>query len=451
MRLSANLDTRVAGTPSTARPATAATPAWVETLSVVVLLLTLIYAILGVPGDDGSDPTQTDHVNPFNSWIWLGLLGLSMPVLRQRWRDVLTLTLSNWALLLLFLYFAASISWALDPSVSLRRFIFTVVQLVLFNILVSGIRRPPLLHVAIVAACAIAAVADFAYWVVAPGLAMAEDGFAGLQSQKNQTGLLMMWGCLAAGSGFFLLPSRRWRIGSGGAALLMAALLVATRSTTSQSVVISAVLVMPVLLLIARLPKRIILAIAAIFVLVLLLVPAGYMAWCGITGMDPLLPLRGVTVSERKDIWLFVISEFWKRPLLGAGYSSLWAINPAVQPSLKTDAWFGLYTIINEGHNGYLDQLATGGIVGLLGALFVVFRSIVIAGRAVGATAPAAQAWRDGTLAYPTAAFHLAFLLGLIVHNFTESNLFNNNALLAVGFLLAAVDLEKWRLTRRPR
>jgi O-antigen ligase len=280
---------------------------------------------------------------------------------------------------------------------------------------------------------------------------MAEDGFAGLQSQKNQTGLLMMWGCLSAGSGCFLVHARRWKIAIGGAALLMALLLAATRSTTSQSVVISAVLVMPVLLLIARLPTRTILAVAAVFVLVLLVAPAGYIAWCGLTGMDPMLPLRGVTVSERKDIWAFVIGEIWKRPLLGAGYSSLWAINPALQPSLKTDAWFGVYTIINEGHNGYLDQLATGGIVGLLGALFVVFRSIVIAGRAIAVTAPAPQAWRDGTLAYPTAAFHLAFLLGLIVHNFTESNLFNNNALLAVGFLLTAIDLEKWRLTTRRR
>jgi O-antigen ligase len=209
---------------------------------------------------------------------------------------------------------------------------------------------------------------------------------------------------------------------------------------------------MPVLLLIARMRRRTILAIAAVFILVLLLAALGYMVWCGVTGTDPMLPMRGVTFSSRTDLWTFEIGEIWKRPLLGAGYSSFWAINPDVQPSLKTDAWFGLYAIINEGHNGYLDQLATGGIVGLLGAVFVVVRSIVIAARAVTATVPAAQAWRDGTLAYPTAAFHLAFLLGLMVHNFTESNLFNNNALLAIGFLLAAIDLEKWRLTaRRPR
>jgi hypothetical protein len=33
-----------------------------------------------------------------------------------------------------------------------------------------------------------------------------------------------------------------------------------------------------------------------------------------------------------------------------------------------------------------------------------------------------------------------------MVHNVTESNLFCNNGLLALGLLLAVLDLEKWRL-----
>jgi hypothetical protein len=47
--------------------------------------------------------------------------------------------------------------------------------------------------------------------------------------------------------------------------------------------------------------------------------------------------------------------------------------------------------------------------------------------------------------------FHLTLLLGLLVHNVTESNLFSNNSVLAVAFTLSALDLEKWRLAiRRP-
>jgi exopolysaccharide production protein ExoQ len=422
---------------------------WVEPLAVVVLALTLFYAIFGSLSDDAADVTQTDHVNPWNSRIWLGLLMMAAPVLIRRWRDVLQLAVGNWALLALFGYFALSVGWALDPSASLRRLMFSVVQLVLLTIVLSGIRRAPLVHVVIVAICAASATADLLTWVVAPGFAMTDEGFAGLQSQKNQTGLLMMYGCLAAGPCVFLVRRRLWKIGVAASAVMMAGLLVATRSTTSQSVVICAAFVMPLLLLIAKLPKQVILAIAASVVLVLLVVPLGYLAWCGVTGIDPMLPLRGVTLTSRTDIWSFVVGQIGERPWFGAGYSSFWSIDPAVQPSLKSDQWFGVNVMINEGHNGYLDALATGGVIGLVGALFVLIRSILLAGRAMTGTRSAADAWRDGHLAWPTAVFHLALLLGLILHNFTESNLFSNNGLLALVLLLSILDLEKWRIATR--
>ena len=427
----------------------ASIPRWVEPLAVAILGLALAYTVIGVIGDDPTDTGQTDRVSPINSWIWLGLLTMSLPILKERWRQVVGLALSNWPLLILYGYFALSVTWALDPGASLRRILFASVQLALFTILMSGIRRAPLVHVVIVVVCTALAVADLLSWIVAPGYAMAEDGFAGLQGQKNQTGLLMMYACLAAVPCIFLLRRRMWQIVIGGATIIMAALLVATRSTTSQSVVISAAVVMPMILLVAKLPKRSILALAAVLVLVAVACPLAYLIWCSATGTDPMLPLRGVTFTERTDIWSFVVDEIGKRPLLGSGYQSFWGIDPAVQPSLKTAQWFGLYVIITEAHNGFLDELATGGVIGLFGVLFVLFRSIIMAGQAVGDTPPAAQAWRDGSLAYPTAAFYLALLLGLIVHNFTESNLFSNNGLLAVAFLLATLDLEKWRIARR--
>jgi O-antigen ligase len=421
----------------------------VERLAVFVLVLTLLYVVLGVPGDDPTATSQTDHVNPLNSWIWLGLLTMAMPVLKQRWRAVATLALSNWMLLLLFAYFALSVTWALDPSASLRRMMFSVLQLVLFAILVTGIRRPPVMHVVIVAVCAVTAVGDLAEWVVAPGTAMTDEGFGGLQGQKNQAGLLMMYGCLSAVPCLLLLRGRLWKAAIVASTVIMALLLVATRSTTSQSVVLSAAVVMPLLSWIARLPPRFILLIAAAFVLVLVSGPLAYLAWCGATGTDPMLPMRGVTFTARTDIWSFVVDEIHKRPWTGAGYSSFWGIDPAVQPSLKSDQWFGVYAIITEAHNGYLDLLATNGVFGLAGGLLVLFRTIILAGRALGTTPPAVQAWRDGGLARPTAIFHLSLLLGLIMHNFTESNLFSNNGLLAVAFLLCALDLEKWRIATR--
>ncbi len=421
---------------------------WLQPYCVTLLVLTLCYVLIGIPGQD-ADTSQTDRVDPLNSWIWLGFLASSMPVLRQRWRPVLALVLGNRLLLVVLLYFALSVTWALDPGASMRRLLFTVLQLVLFAILISGIRHPPVLHLVIAAVCAVAAFADLVAWIVAPGYAMAEDGLAGLQSQKNVTGMLMMYGCLSSVPAIFLVRRRLWRGTFAAAAVMMAILLVATRSTTSQSVVISAVVVMPMVLLVARQRTGLILAIATAVLLTLAGAMLGYIAWCGLTQTDPLLPLRHATFSARTDIWWFVIDEIHKRPLLGAGYGSFWSINPAVQPSLKTDQWFGVYAIINEGHNGYLDLLATGGMIGFVGGLSVLFRGIGIAACAVARIPTSLRSAQATSLAYPTAAFHLTFLLGLIVHNFTESNLFSNNFLLSVGFLICLLDLEKWRLGSR--
>ena len=423
---------------------------WVNTLATTVLVLTLLYLVFGVPGDDPTQTAQTDRVNPLNRWIWIGLLMTAVPVLLRHWRDVIALARSNWPLTVLMAYFALSTTWALDSGASTRRMFLTLVQMILAATLVSGVRRTPVLHVAIASVCAFSAMADLTYLTISPGKAMDVDGFAGLQGQKNQAGLLLMYGCLAAVPCLFLL--RRWW--SRGLLLVpicvMLLLLLLTRSTTSQSVVFGAALMIPILRLVARLPRKLIWSIGAAAVCLPVTLLFLYLVWCGFSDADPLAPVRGATFSERTDIWSFVIDEIAKRPWFGAGYESFWAIDPGVQPSLKTDQWFGVYAIINEGHDGYLDLLATGGIVGLILALFVLARTILLAGRAVTRTAASAEAWRANLLAHPTAIFYLAFLLGLVVHNGTESNLFSNNSVLSFGLLLCALDLEKWWLQTTP-
>ncbi len=424
---------------------------WVNRLTIVVLTLTLLYLIVGIPEfhhDFAADLT-TDAVDPVHRFLWLGLFAASLPVGWARWRQTLALLRASWPLLMLYAYFFASTFWALDPDVSLRRFILATLQLLQLAMLLSGLNRASTLHVLIAGACVFGAAADLLTYAAAPGFAMAEDGFAGLQSQKNQTGLLMMYGCLSAGTVYFLVQGRRTRLAIAGSVVMMAGLLVATRSTTSQSVVLITPVLLPLMLLVARQPAATIWAVAAGVLATLAAVSFGYLAYCGVTATDPWLPLRGVTFTMRTDIWSFVVGEIDKRPWLGAGYNSFWAIDPAIQPSLKSDEWFGTYAIINEAHDGYLDLLATGGIVGLVGGMLVIFRTIGIAGRALARAEPTAIAARTLRMAYPTAAFHMALLIGLLVHNFTESNLFSNNTTLVVAFLIAALDLEKWRLAMR--
>ncbi len=88
---------------------------WVNRLTLTVLTLMLLYGILGIPDLNRDAMEQaTDYVNPLNRFIWLGLLALAGPVAFVRWRAVLALMRSSWALLLLYAYFAASVGWALD-------------------------------------------------------------------------------------------------------------------------------------------------------------------------------------------------------------------------------------------------------------------------------------------------------------------------------------------------
>jgi exopolysaccharide production protein ExoQ len=425
------------------------TAGWINRLTVIVLTLMLLYAIVGIPEFNRDFVASTDYINPLNRVIWLGLLGLSAPIAIARWRSVLDLLQASWALLLLYGFFAASVGWALDPDAASRRIMFTIVQLLLSVVLLSGLKRASTLHYLVAGICILAAGEDLMAWVLWPGYAMTSEGLAGLQLQKNQTGLLMMYGCLAAATGVFLAQRgfKRWAL--AGSVVIMAGLLVATRSTTSQSIIMLAPVVIPVILLVSRLPRAAIWAVIAIILASIMAVAFGYLAWCGITNSDPWLPLRGVTFTSRLDLWVFTLEEIAKRPWLGAGYSSFWAIDPVVQPSLKSDMWFGTYAIINEAHEGYLDLLATGGVVGLAGGLFVVLRTLGIAGRAIVHAEPTTIADQAGRMAFPTAVFHLSLLVALLVHNLTESNLFSNNSVLAVAFILAALDLEKWRLAMR--
>jgi O-antigen ligase len=423
----------------------------IEHLAFTVLLATNLYSLIGLPEFD-RDAINLDpsYVSPLNRYFWLGLLAAASPVLLTRWREALSILLASWRLMLLFGYFTLSTGWALDPGTSVRRLILSLVQVALIVILLAGIRRGALMHLAIFIACVCTALGDLATWVVIPDFAMTPEGFAGFQSQKNQTGLIMMYGCLTAGSMFFLWRGWLFRLGVAAVTLLIFVLLVASRSSTSLFVVVMTPIVLPAAMGLARLRTRMVGGVLAAIGISLALSVFLYFAFCAVTGTDAWLPLRGVTFTERTDIWQFVVDEIAKRPWIGAGYSSFWAIDAAVQPSLRHIDWFSTYTLINEGHDGYLDLLATEGVVGLAGGFWVVLHAIKVAFAALRSTPSAATAWASGGLPRPTAMFHMAVLLGLLVHNTMESNFFSNQAPLAVALLLAALDLDKWRATVPP-
>jgi O-antigen ligase len=422
---------------------------FMQALAVLVLAGALLWIIFGGIGTDPADASQTAAINPYNSIAWLALFGASLPLMRYNWRATTALLRASWPLLLLYCYFALSVAWALDPPASQRRLFAALVQIAILATVVASIRRAPVLHVTIAAALIIAAAADVAAIPILGAATDSSEGFIGLQGQKNQTGLTMMYALFAAAPCLAYARQRVWKALLVVGMAVEAGVLVLTRSTTSQALTLAALFVMPLVLTISRRSRVVIAAVAATVVLIPVAVVFVYLLWCAATGADPMAPLAGVTFTNRLSIWQFMVGEIAKRPWFGAGYSSFWGIDPRIQPSLQTDEWFSLYEIITEGHQGYLDLWATAGIFGLLGGLALVFRSIVQASLALNRTAPPDLAWHNGTLGRPTVVFHLTFLLALLVHNLTESGLFGSGSLLTMALLVTMFDLQKWS-SRRP-
>lgn len=154
---------------------------------------------------------------------------------------------------------------------------------------------------------------------------------------------------------------------------------------------------------------------------------------------DPTSASVPVTFTQRTDVWAFVWDEFVKRPIRGWGFGGFWDIDPGVQPSLQTDAWFAQPdAFTNEAHNGFLDLAVTTGLVGLVGAVVILFRwlggGLALIGQTVGGQQPQ--------------AFGAALVLGVFPlmvfgHNFMESSYFTANSIFGTVLLLLGIEIER--------
>ena len=409
-------------------------------LSLCLFGATLLYVLIGFEPFQHTVVTYGADTSTVNRWVWLGLLILALPVLWLRRGTVLRLLRALWPLLLLYAWFAASTVWALDPPVSLRRFLFYGVALTVFLAIAAGIRNARTGHLVLLLGTGTVVLIDVLSGLLAPGVAMTPLGLAGIHPQKNTAGEVGLYAVLAAATYLPLARRRVGRAGTAALALLALALLVLARSATSTTIALA---LLVSLLPLIRLLRRSALTVGvagAVVAAVLGVLLFFYLGWAGVEGRDALAPLANVTFTRRTDVWNFVLSEVAKRPMLGAGFSSFWDIDPAIQPSLYKGFWFASPTeYTNESHNGYLDILVTTGWIGLALAVAVLGRAIWLALRQVA---------RGPAPLLPTAAFHLTFLLGFAVHNLMESTYFMPNTAFGTLFLFSAFQLEMWRLAQ---
>lgn len=421
---------------------------WLGGLGWVIMVGMLLFMMIGVAPYQHEtilDPeTGVSPVSPWFRLVWLGLFALASPVFWFRRAWLIEALKRIWPLVLLLLWFAASTRWALDPAVSTKRMVLGTIQILICLALALAIRRGDRIIAAMATACAIMIGIDFFSWILAPAKSMTEIGLAAIHTHKNTLGSVMMYSCLVCAA--YLQGRKSLAARAFWTSVILAgfATLVASKSKTSLGILVAAALAAPVLIWILRQRASLIWAMVGSGVAVLAVAFLGWIGWCAMQGEDPFAPLSRITFTQRTDVWRFVLGVWADHPWKGVGFGSLWDVDPAVQPSLQTDEWFAQPdAFTNESHNGYIDLLATTGLIGFTGAMLMLGRWIW---RALSMLRLSMLSQRpEDRTAYPYGVYLGIFPLLFFLHNFLESSYFTANATYGILILLVGTDIDlRW-------
>ena len=360
-----------------ARAAKPARRGWLENLQSVnyAVLLAISFVVFQMSAmyrtSQGFDAETGD---PFRRIATLTMFVLVCAVyaLQPRWQLSRILPAS----LAVFLgWVALSVTWAINPDISLRRAAFSIMIIIAQFICIRQIGSGRAYRVMMAVLCAVVA-ADLAAVAYSPqaihraseyGSSLAGD-WRGLQSHKNSAGAIagtLLIVALGAAIHRRSLHYLAWT----GAAL---ALLIGSMSKTS---IILAPVAIAVGLAVANAPPqsltRRVGAIAALSLVagaVVLLVFSDERVWVEFFDPD--------NFTGRMEVWHLLVRYSAEHIWLGSGYGSFWQVGSDSPVAGLAEGWAGS---ASSGHNGYLDLLAETGIVGLALGLYAFGVAVVVA------------------------------------------------------------------------
>jgi len=345
-----------------------------------------------------------------------------------------------WPMVVGLLYCAFSLTWAIDPEIGARRLFLTFLVMWTAFATVRNLgydRALAVLRWMLGAAVFV----NIAVAVLAPqyGIHQANDvldknligDWRGFMVQKNHTAAATAFAILAFAFGGGRLP---WAI---RLPVLLAAsfLLYKTGSRTSLGLCIGVVAI-GLFFLLYRARYRFALLVA----MIVGLMAAGNLI--GFLRIDRLLTANSSRelLSGRTDIWDAVFRYAKDSDYLGAGYGSFWEIGGRSPIFRYGNSWV---VQLSQGHNGYLDLLATVGAVGLV---VIVILSLAW---------PIARLLSSRGAEGHKGAMVLAMLVFVAGHNGTETSLFDRDSLpqvmLAIALGLLGLVVEGWHVHPRAR
>lgn len=322
-----------------------------------------------------------------------------------------------------------SLTWAIDPDASLRRLVLTTTVAWTIFILVRHTRYTTMIDVlrwTLVGSIALSYVVVFLDPVV--GIHTMADAsvptalignWRGFLGHKNFAGAVCALSIL-----LFVFDAKRFsamvRI---GVIVLVGYFLFRTQSKTSVGMLVMAMLGGVMFETLSRRLRAYLIPIVTVL---------GSLLWTATSAYGDFLTsnlLNPTAFTGRGHIWSTLLRYSADHPLLGAGFGSFWNIGTRSPVFVYGQ---GYVTEITVGHSGYIDQLVS---VGIPGVLLMVFAAMIW---------PFWKLLSAPHLSAPRGALIASVLMFCIGHNVTESGLFERDAIVS-SLLFFAVAFAQYR------
>ncbi|MDP2355954.1 MAG: O-antigen ligase family protein [Beijerinckiaceae bacterium] len=336
------------------------------------------------------------------------------------YRRVLEVIRQSPVFVLLLLFPLLTILWSVNQEETLQRSI-AVLGPSLLALYIGTVYRLRSIILLLAAAHLIMSIMDVFAIVAIPKIGITQEeewhgAWRGVHGHKNGFGAAAAFGCLALLFATTVVEGF-WRIVTLAGLALNLVFLAVSDSLTSQLVLPMALGAFVVGL--GRGWSRLYVFLLAaglccVLLVIVLIAQYGPGALIGALG-------RSSTMSNRMPMWSELTSVIAQRPMLGYGYAAFWESGlPELHRVARNLQFVPFYS-----HNGALELLLDGGFVLLMTALVAMLSCMVRASRMI----------RPGII---SSYYPLAFFIGFVLANVSESTFLARNSLLWIQFVLFA-------------